>query len=133
VDSLPGDDAAKERLRTVLATLTGDLTVPEACRQLSISETRFHDLRRTALEAMLEGLTPKPPGRPRAPAEDEEVTKLRQENAWLTEELEIARVRTEIATWKPSLLRPSVPAPEKKGSSPNRRRRRRRGGDKSST
>ena len=133
VDSLPGDACAKERLKAVLATLTGDLTVPEACEKLSISETRFHDLRRTALQAMLEGLAPKPPGRPREQAEDEEVQRLRQEHAWLTEELEIARVRTEIAMRNPSLLRPPAPAAKKKGSSPNRRHRRRGGGGKSST
>ena len=134
VDSLPGDASAKERLKTVLATLTGDLTVPEACEKLSISETRFRELRRTALEAMLEGLRPKPSGRPKKEAEEEEVRRLRQEHAWLTEELEIARLRTEIAMRNPSLLRSPAPPPEKKGSSPNRRRRRRRGGGgKSST
>ena len=123
VDSLSGDNAAKERMRTVLATLTGDLTVAEACERLSVSETRFHDLRKTALESMLEGLTPKPPGRPAEPEEDEEIQQLREENDWLTEELEIARLRTEIAMWKPSLLRDPVHTPEKKGSSPKRRRR----------
>jgi transposase-like protein len=133
VDSLPGDDAAKERMRTVLATLTGDLTVSEACERLSVSETRFHDLRRTALEAMLEGLTPKPSGRPREPEEDEEVQRLRQQNAWLTEELEIARLRTEIAVWKPSLLRPPAPPGKKGGSSSSRKRRRRRDAGKGGT
>ena len=134
VDSLPGDPAAKERLKTVLATLTGDLTVSKACERLSVSETRFHDLRRTALESMLAGLTPKPPGRPRKEAEDEEVLRLREEKGWLTEELEIARLRTEIAIWKPSLLRPPKPPPaEKGGSSPNRRRPRRRGGGRGGT
>jgi transposase-like protein len=133
VDSLPGDEASKERLKTILATLTGDLTVPEACDRLSISETRFHDLRRTALEGMLEGLRPKPPGRPRKETEDEEVQRLREEKEWLTEELEIARLRTEIAMWKPSLLRPPKPPAKKKGSSRSRSRRRRRGGGKGGT
>jgi hypothetical protein len=86
---------------------------------------------------MLESLSPRPAGRPpKPPEEDEVVRRLRGRIGWLEEELEIARLRTEIAVWKPSLLRdPIPPPPQKKGSSPkrNRRKRRRKGDDTSGT
>ena len=133
VDSLPGEKAEKERLKTILATVTGDLSVKEACGRLEVSESRFHELRQTALNAMLTGLAPRPPGRPAKEREPKEVRELRERVAWLEEELEISRLKTEIAMWKPSLLRDASPSsPEKRGSSSKlkrgRGRRRRRGG-----
>jgi hypothetical protein len=135
VDSLSGDAATKERMKVLLATLTGDLSVPAACTRLGLGESRFHELRHQALEAMHDGLIPRPAGRPpKPPEEDEEVTQLKARIDWLEEELEISRLRTEIAMWKPSLLRdPISPPPEKGGSSPrrSRRKRRRKGGGRS--
>ena len=43
VDSIPGDPEAKRRLKAILATMSGDLTVKEACEHLGVSESRFHD------------------------------------------------------------------------------------------
>jgi transposase-like protein len=136
VDSLEGDAAEKERLKTILATLNGDLPVREACRRLEVSESRFHELRHSALQSMLAGLAPRPPGRPAQEREPKEVQELRERVAWLEEELEISRLRTEIAMWKPSLLRDPEPPPEKKGSSSKRkgrRGRRRKRGDREGT
>jgi transposase-like protein len=125
---------ARERLKVILATLTGDLPVKEACRRLQISESRFHQLRQQALVGMQEGLSPRPPGRPARETEDPEVLELRRQVAWLEEELEISRLRTEIALWKPSLLRdPVSPPPKKGGSSPKRERGRRSDGGRSAT
>jgi len=124
VDSLPGDEASRAKLKTILATLLGELTVAEATERLGISESRFHELRRQALEGMMTGLEPRSPGRPPAPREAEEVTELRERLSWLEEELEISRLKTEIAMWNPSLLRESVPKrSKKKGSSPSGRSR----------
>ncbi len=123
VDSLPGDPEEKERLKTILATLTGDLQVKEACQKLSISESRFHELRQSALTAMLEGLAPRPPGRPQKEREPEGVRELRARNRWLEEELQISRVQTEIAAWKPSMLRDPVLPQKTRDSSPKRTRR----------
>jgi transposase-like protein len=132
VDALPGDAPTKERMKAILATLAEDLSVPEACERLGIGASRFHELRRLALEAMRDGLAPRPPGRPpNPPEEDEEVTRLKGRIDWLEEELEISRLRTEIAMWKPSLLRDPVSSPPEKGGSSSRRvrrRRRRKGG-----
>ena len=135
VDSLSGDTTTKQRMKVILATIAEDLSVPQACERLGISESRFHELRRQALEAMRDGLAPRPAGRPpRPPVEDEEVTRLKGRIGWLEEELEIARLRTKIAVWKPSLLRdPISPSPQKGGSSPKTRtrKRRRKDGDRS--
>ncbi len=123
VDSLPGDEASKAKLKTILATILGELTVAQARKRLGVSETRFHELRRQALEGMLSGVTPRPAGRPPAPREPEEVTELRERVAWLEEELEVSRLQTEIAMWKASLLRESVVErfKKKEGSSPSGR------------
>lgn len=117
VDSLPGEPEEKERLKVVLATLVGELPVEEGCRRLSISSSRLHELRRQALLGMLRGLAPRPAGRPPKAREPEEVRELRERVAWLEEELQISRLRTEIALWKPSLLRAPQPPGEKGGSS----------------
>ena len=137
VDALSGDEASKDRMKAILATLTGDLSVPEACARLGVSESRFHELRHVALTSMLEGLAPRPPGRPpKEPEEDEQVTRLKERLAWTEEELEVARTRTEIAMVNPELLRDPISLPlQKKGSSPQKRRRTapRKGDDRSAT
>ena len=117
VDSLPGEKAEKDRLKTILATITGDLSAKEACGRLAVSASRFHELRQTALSGMLAGLAPRPPGRPAKEREPKAVRELRERVAWLEEELEISRLKTEIAMWKPAILREVTPSPEKKGPS----------------
>ena len=64
VNALAGGKEEKERLRTILATFTGEMTVEEASKFLGISETRFADLRSKALQGALGGLAPRPVGRP---------------------------------------------------------------------
>lgn len=117
IDSLSGDPESKKRLKVIITTLHGEMSIPEACTQLSLSESRFHEIRQRVLAGMLEGLEPRPPGRPPNPVESEEVGALKRRIDFLREELQIARLRTEIAMWKPSLLRDPVRSPEKKGSS----------------
>jgi transposase-like protein len=136
IDSLTPDPESRKRLKAVLATLMGQMTVAEACSRLSLSESRFHELRRRALSGMVDGLEPRPPGRPPQPVEDEEVSSLKKQVDHLREELQISRLRTEIALWKPSLLRDPVRPPEKKGSSAKDRRRKkkpRNGGGRTAT
>jgi hypothetical protein len=106
VDSLCGDDASKARLRAVLATITGELSVEEACAILSLSPSRFHELREEALSGALLALAPRPAGRPPAPKEEALVAALRRENAELRHDLEAARTRAEVALLMPGLLRP---------------------------
>lgn len=134
VDSLPGDEGAKAQVKTILATLTGQLTVARAASRLGVSESRFHQLRRQALESMIAGMEPGSPGRPPAPKEPKEVRELKERISRLEEDLEISQLRTEIAMWKPSLLKDTLPpAPEKRGFSPKRRPGKPSGGDRSDT
>jgi len=124
VDSLPGDPEEKQRLKIILKAIAGTIPVKEACRLLSVSESRFHELRQQALSGMLEGLAPRPPGRPPREQESQEVVDLRARNRYLEEELEISRLQTEIAAWKPSILREVLSSREKGGASSGRSSRR---------
>jgi transposase-like protein len=136
IDSLTPDPESRKRLKAVLATLMGQMTVAEACSRLSLSESCFHELRHRALAGMIDGLEPRPSGRPPNPVEDEEASALKRQVDDLREELQISRLRTEIALWKPSLLRDPVRTPEKKGSSAKDRRRKkkpRNGGGRTTT
>jgi hypothetical protein len=112
VDKLPGDAAAKERLRVVLETLSGECRVQEACERLNLSEQRFDQVRIEALQAALLALEPKPLGRPpraSSPAEAA-LACLRARVAELEGQLRVAAVRTEVA----AILPHTVAAAEKK-------------------
>ena len=106
VDGLDGPEEQKRRLRVILATLTGERSVAEACALLELSEARFHELRQQALAAALAGLDPGPSGRPRRQPEapPTRVGELEDEVRRLRIELQAARVRTEIALVMPQLL-----------------------------
>jgi len=126
VTKLEGPDEAKRRLEWILRTLAGTARVQEACEQLGISEARFHQLRQEALQAALDGIIARPPGRPPAsgsgPAEQqEEVERLRLE-------LKAVQTSEEIALVLPRLARDSeVAAGDESGKkSPRRRQRPRR-------
>lgn len=106
VETLDGPDEAKRRLRVILETIQGDLSVSDAAEQLGLSEPRFHVLRQNALTGAIEALSPGVRGRPRkAPADEEEIARLREQVAELEVDAEVARLRTEIALLMPHLLR----------------------------
>jgi hypothetical protein len=110
VERLEGSAEAKHRLRVILQTVAGDLTVAEACAELGIGKTAFFELRKKVLQASLEDLEPKPVGRParEAPSTEEvEAERLRKENERLRTDLEIAHVREEIALAMPEVFEPS--------------------------
>ena len=72
VDKLTGDATAKERLRIVLETISGQRRVIDACAALGISEQRFDELRLEALQAAVAALSLKTPDRkPRCTVQDE--------------------------------------------------------------
>ena len=60
IDKLEGTVESKERLKAVLETLHGQARLLEACAQLQIGETRFHQLRETALQGALTALEARP-------------------------------------------------------------------------
>jgi transposase-like protein len=109
VDSLCGSERAKLRLQTILKTLQGQMTVPEACQVLGICESRFHALRNEWLQEALQLLEPRPLGRPPqvVSPEQEEVARLQAENQDLKQQRHVAEVREELAQRLPHVLRPT--------------------------
>lgn len=105
VDSLDAGNLERERLRIILQTLSGEVSVVEACELLDVSESRFHDLRNKALEGALSALAPKPRGRPSKEGEPEQVQKLKEQVMDLELELQTQRVKTELAVSMPHLLK----------------------------
>lgn len=126
VKSLPGDRTSKHRLRVVLETVMGDRTVDSACRELDISEARFHVLRREALEGALGALSPSPRGRPAKPgptAQDQRISELEEEIRELRMDLEISQVREELALTMPHVMVDRAPVTRKKRKPSSKRRR----------
>ena len=131
VDRLNGADDEKRRLKVVLETISGEKTIEQACEELHVSASRFHDLRREALQAALDGLTPGAAGRPKHddPAVDpDHVKALETENKQLKEELLASYTRTEIALAMPHLLTPKARTEIKKKARKARKDQRRGSG-----
>jgi hypothetical protein len=125
VEKLTGSAEAKVRLEVILRTLAGTCRVQEACEQLGVSEARFHQLRQEALQAALDGLTPRPAGRPSASAAAGHVEQLEQQKEALRLEMLAAQTREEIALVLPRLAAASDAQP---GETPGKKARRRRQG-----
>lgn len=107
VEHLDGSASAKQRLELILATIAGRVTVVSAADQLGISEAMFYKLRNQVLQASLEGLEPKPLGRPPqlpSPALIER-QQLASRVTELERELATQSVRLELAQTMPQLLR----------------------------
>ena len=106
VDGLEGSTSARRRLKVILRTITEELSVPDACAELGVSEARFHQLRREVLGCALKGLEPRKSGRPRKESAEESsrVVALRQRIRNLELDLQAAYVREEIAVAMPHLL-----------------------------
>lgn len=118
VGRLDGPEDLKRRLRVLLDTLAGRVSVAQACAALGVSESRLHELRRQALVGALGALMPKPAGRPATA----ETTTAREKDleariGELEVDLQAALVRTELALAMPELFR----------SKKNRRRRKKTG------
>ena len=106
VEKYDGTDEAKERLKTILATVAGEMTVAEACQQLGVSETRFFQLRDEALKSALKDLELGMPGRPRVETTEEQkqIGQLEAQVRRLKIELWAAEIRTKIAVVMPQVL-----------------------------
>ena len=83
----------------MLLTLAGQWSVKDAMARLSISRTRFQDLRRRMLEGAVAALEVGPMGRPRAPRrdEDEQTTHLRRRIVELEHEIKLVRTSLDLA------------------------------------
>jgi len=111
VEHLEGSEWAKERLEVILATITGQLTIDQACRRLGVKPARLYALRTNALEASLESLEPRPAGRPPHVETVEEIkcAGLQRQVEQLRAEVKVAEVREEIAHTMPQLAEADSP------------------------
>lgn len=124
VDRLDGDDEAKRRLKVVLETLSGERSIEDACAELGVSPSRFHELRHDAMQGALSALAPGASGRPKqqAPETDpERLAALEREKEELQAELLASMVRTEIAMGMPHLFTKKARAEIKKKAREARR------------
>jgi hypothetical protein len=105
VHHLDGSERAKDRLETILETVTGKVAIREACDRLGIEEAMFFRLRTQALQAGLARLEPRPCGRPpiRPSPEEQRIAKLEQDLQEKNAELQAMAVRLEIAQAMPQL------------------------------
>ena len=116
VDSLSGPEETKQRLRVIMATISGELSIADACARLGIQETRFFDLRAQALEGALNGIAPGKPGRPSREDTPEQM-KLKEMQKRLDAmeiELQAARIKVELAEVMATGNPPLPPAQKKR-------------------
>ena len=111
LDKLTASAETKERLKVIFATMFGAKRLLQACAQLEVGETRFHQLRELALQGALSAIEPRPAGRPsRAPvSEAEQIGALQARIEELELALHEAQVREEIALVLPHLRRTADP------------------------
>ncbi len=117
VQNLDGSDRAKQRLEVILATITGQMTIDQACECLVIGPSRFYQMRTEVLEASLKHLEPRLIGRPAhvQTAEEARCDELQQQVEQLRAELKISGVREEIARAMPHLAEDRQPLKKTKG------------------
>jgi hypothetical protein len=98
IDNLDAAMETKKRLQWIIQVLAGDARVVEACTALDVSETRYYQLRATALQAALTAIEPRPAGRPSrvSLARAEQIRVLQQRVRELEQGLHEAEVREEI-------------------------------------
>jgi transposase-like protein len=126
VESLSGPEELKTRLRVILATLSGELTIAQACEQLNVGESRFHELRKQALEGALKAIEPGQSGRPGKEVTPEEA-KLQELQNQVTElefQLRTSKVQVELAQALPHVLH--IEPTEIETTTPPSKKRRRR-------
>jgi predicted DNA-binding protein (UPF0251 family) len=105
-EHVEGSDLAKSRLEVILQTIREEITIEEACAKLGVEQSRFFAMRSEALQAMASFLEPGRVGRPpKEPSElEQRMAALEKKFAEVAFELEISRVREEIAVTMPHLL-----------------------------
>jgi hypothetical protein len=99
VDHLSGSELAKLRLSLILRTMTGEISVAEACTELHVCESRFHALRTNWLQDAIELLEPRPIGRP-PKADNAESARIEELEALVRAlecQLDVSRTSEEVA------------------------------------
>jgi len=64
IDRVHGSFEAKLRMKAIVSSLLGEVTVVESCERIGIRPSRFHVIRHEALQAAVERLEPHRAGRP---------------------------------------------------------------------
>jgi hypothetical protein len=104
VERLEGPRLPRRQLRVLLGTITGTVTIAQACAELGIGRSRLHPLRWRVLEGGLAALTPQPRGRPPRSRPSDEVAQLQARVDELERALQTMALRSEIALAMPHLL-----------------------------
>jgi hypothetical protein len=81
------------RYQTMMAVLSGELTVSEGARRLDLSRNHFQSLMHRALGSLIESLGSKPGGRPATPEREKQLQKQAEKLL-----LENARLRRRVET-----------------------------------
>lgn len=106
VEELSCSELARERLRVVLETLSGTMTIEAACAALDVGPSRFHAMRTRFLAEAAELLEPRSPGPAKVPEATEsarlEVDRLKREVDDLRLQLMAAHLREELALAMPA-------------------------------
>jgi hypothetical protein len=121
VERLDGPRLPRRQLRILLGTITGTVTIAQACAELGIGRSRLHQLRWRVLEGGLAALAPAPRGRPPQPKPSGEVAGLQARVEELELALQTMALRSELALAMPHLL--DRAARKKKGGGRRRARR----------
>lgn len=106
VARLGGSRHGQMRLDLMLQTLTGQRGIPEAAAALGIGRSRFCLQRQRMLQAALESLEPKTPGRPArqtTPAQ-RRIAELEAQVLALKVDLRAAQIREQLALLMPHVL-----------------------------
>lgn len=116
LSGLSVSDEAKARFAAIFATMTGEKSILEVCKELGIGEPRFHAMRKEFLAEAVNLLEKRPAGRkPVGGEESPELSRLRDENEKLRLELTAAQIQAEIAMVMPHVLKRPNPSKKTKG------------------
>ena len=121
LDKYDVSEQSQLRGRVVMQTITGELSVEDACEQLGIDRSRFWRIRDQALQWYLESFEPGRPGRPRKRdvETDKKEQDLRDRVAQLEHELRLSEARANLA----GLGQKKAEAPPRRMSRQERRRK----------
>jgi hypothetical protein len=99
VDGLEGSEHAKVRLRAILGTISGELTIAQAARLMDVNPSRVHQIRTRTLQEALAGLEPRKTGRKPLSVDprDAELARLRSEIEHSKRMFEAYAIRAELA------------------------------------
>jgi transposase len=88
-------ERARQRAAAVFAVRSGQITAEEGARRLGVSRKTYYEWESRALQAMMEAVEDKAPGRPNTP-QDEEKQRLKEQLTELQNKLFVAEKTVEV-------------------------------------